>query len=455
MCKFYGLDTENPYGHIRLFLNIVDNIRADGATRDVSRLCFFHFTLKWEAKKWLERLQPIHATSWEQLSSHYLNKFFPPKRTAFNRSQILQFCQDKDEPIRDAWRRFQDLLRKTPHHGVKKWLLAQLFYDNMIPEDKGKFSQIVNFKFASLHEDDGWDRIEEFVQHQEDPWDDPLPHEYVLLAFELTKPTMDDWLKRPHQQLTYLITPTREKSLKTHISSVIFVNNDIPPWGNYIKEEGEEDLHWVLRSKFKDDMANFIMEKKHHLNGLREMMDQQKTNMHEQFSKVFTTLRRNTSLNDPPMAITTLSGTTTRDSPHPASHTFPLPHEQASNDEIGSKEPLKQEKKDEDEKLLNIFKQIHINLPFLEAMIHIPKGAKVLKDLLSHKEKLEKAASSVKLSEECSAVIQKGLPPKEGDPRSFILPCLIGPLAVKKCFGKPWSKHQPHAILPFLQTGNI
>ncbi|GJT53351.1 hypothetical protein Tco_0988405 [Tanacetum coccineum] len=168
-------------------------------------------------------------------------------------------------------------------------------------------------------------------------------------------------------------------------------------------------------------MENFMMEKKHHLNGLREMLDQRKTNMHEQFSKVFTTLRRNTSLNDPPMAITTLSGTTTRDPPHPASHTSPLPHEQASNDEIGSKEPpvnpvKKQEKKDEDEKLLNIFKQIHINLPFLEAMIHIPKEAKVLKDLLSHKEKLEKAASSIKLSEECFAVIQKGLPQKEGDP---------------------------------------
>ncbi|GKC73814.1 hypothetical protein Tco_1119697 [Tanacetum coccineum] len=57
-----------------------------------------------------------------------------------------------------------------------------------------------------------------------------------------------------------------------------------------------------------------------------------------------------------------------------------------------------------DERLLLIFKQIHINLPFLEAMIHMPKGAKVLKDLLSHKEKLEKAASSVKLSEECSAI---------------------------------------------------
>nr|GEV03773.1 reverse transcriptase domain-containing protein [Tanacetum cinerariifolium] len=76
----------------------------------------------------------------------------------------------------------------------------------------------------------------------------------------------------------------------------------------------------------------------------------------------------------------------------------------------------KQKKDDEDERLLSIFKQIHINLPFFKAIIHMPKGAKVLKDLLSHKEKLEKAASSVKLNEECSAIIQKSLPQKEGDP---------------------------------------
>ncbi|GJW77139.1 hypothetical protein Tco_0138821 [Tanacetum coccineum] len=64
-------------------------------------------------------------------------------------------------------------------------------------------------------------------------------------------------------------------------------------------------------------------------------------------------------------------------------------------------------------------------------MIYMPNGAKVLKDLLSHKEKLEKAASLVKLSEECSAIIQRSLPQKEGDLGSFTLTCLIGPLAVK------------------------
>ncbi|GKF10886.1 hypothetical protein Tco_0048812, partial [Tanacetum coccineum] len=91
----------------------------------------------------------------------------------------------------------------------------------------------------------------------------------------------------------------------------------------------------------------------------------------------------------------------------------------------------KQKKDDEDERLLSIYKKIHINLPFLKAMIHMPNGVKVLKYILSHKENLEKAASLIKLSEECSAIIQRSLPQKEGDPGSFTFPRLIGPLPVK------------------------
>nr|GEV16380.1 hypothetical protein [Tanacetum cinerariifolium] len=79
-------------------------------------------------------------------------------------------------------------------------------------------------------------------------------------------------------------------------------------------------------------------------------------------------------------------------------------------------------------------------------MIHMPKGAKVLKDILSHKDKLEKMASSFKLSEEYTAIIQRSLPQKEGDPGSFTLPCPIGPLAeqwvdIVNHYGK-WTKEK-------------
>ncbi|GKC13806.1 ribonuclease H-like domain-containing protein [Tanacetum coccineum] len=67
--------------------------------------------------------------------------------------------------------------------------------------------------------------------------------------------------------------------------------------------------------------------------------------------------------------------------------------------------------------------------------------------------KAEKAASLVKLSEECKAIIQRNLPQKEGDPGSFTLPCLIGPLFVKNALADLGASINlmPHSL--FLRLG--
>ncbi|GJZ28561.1 hypothetical protein Tco_0573208 [Tanacetum coccineum] len=57
-CTFQGLKSENPIHHIKHYLSIVDNIRADSATRDMSRLRFFHFSLRGKAKEWLNKVPP-------------------------------------------------------------------------------------------------------------------------------------------------------------------------------------------------------------------------------------------------------------------------------------------------------------------------------------------------------------------------------------------------------------
>ncbi|GJW09463.1 hypothetical protein Tco_1575290 [Tanacetum coccineum] len=113
----------------------------------------------------------------------------------------------------------------------------------------------------------------------------------------------------------------------------------------------------------------------------------------------------------------------------------------------------KQKKDDEREKFLSIFKHIHINLSFLEALNQIPKGDKVPKDLLSNKAKLESVASSVTLSEKCSVSIQKNLPQKKGDSRSFTLPCLIGNLSIENALADLGGgiNLKPHSL--FLKLG--
>ncbi|KAK8954477.1 hypothetical protein KSP39_PZI002182 [Platanthera zijinensis] len=81
-------------------------------------------------------------------------------------------------------------------------------------------------------------------------------------------------------------------------------------------------------------------------------------------------------------------------------------------------------------KFLEILKQIHINVPFCEAISQMPKYAKYLKELLSNKKKLEDI-SRVSLNAECSAALLNKLPQKLNDPGRFSIPCLFGNLLVK------------------------
>ncbi|GJR04831.1 hypothetical protein Tco_0527815 [Tanacetum coccineum] len=139
------------------------------------------------------------------------------------------------------------------------------------------------------------------------------------------------------------------------------------------------------------------------------MLDQHRKELYEQFSQILSTIMKSKTPESeaPTFAITTRSGVSTQDPPFPA----PSQSTSANNNEEETKkegpedakpsiqEPApqpsilyqpsnssnlpfpsrlkKQKKDDEDERLLSIFKQIHINLPFLEAMIHMPKGANV------------------------------------------------------------------------------
>ncbi|GJZ82301.1 reverse transcriptase domain-containing protein [Tanacetum coccineum] len=69
-----------------------------------------------------------------------------------------------------------------------------------------------------------------------------------------------------------------------------------------------------------------------------------------------------------------------------------------------------------------MFKQLHINISLADALILIPKYQKMLKSLLSNKEKLLELANTP-LNENFSAVILKKLPEKLGDPGKFLIPC--------------------------------
>nr|GEY34919.1 reverse transcriptase domain-containing protein [Tanacetum cinerariifolium] len=92
----------------------------------------------------------------------------------------------------------------------------------------------------------------------------------------------------------------------------------------------------------------------------------------------------------------------------------------------------KQQEKDELQiyKFWQMFKQLHINITLADALILILKNQKMLKALLSNKEKLLELANTP-LNENCSAVILKKLPEKFRDPGKFLIPCSFSELRCK------------------------
>ncbi|PIN24629.1 hypothetical protein CDL12_02641 [Handroanthus impetiginosus] len=76
-------------------------------------------------------------------------------------------------------------------------------------------------------------------------------------------------------------------------------------------------------------------------------------------------------------------------------------------------------------KYFEVFKKLHINISFGEALEQMPSYIKFMKDILSKKRRLGDY-ETVALTEECSAIIQNKLPTKLNDPGSFTIPSTIG-----------------------------
>nr|GEX06505.1 reverse transcriptase domain-containing protein [Tanacetum cinerariifolium] len=73
-------------------------------------------------------------------------------------------------------------------------------------------------------------------------------------------------------------------------------------------------------------------------------------------------------------------------------------------------------------KFMEIFRDLHFELSFADALIHMPKFAPMFKKLLNNKDKLIEL-TKMPLNENCSAVVLKKLPEKLGDPGRFLIPC--------------------------------
>nr|GEW09896.1 DNA-directed DNA polymerase [Tanacetum cinerariifolium] len=131
-------------------------------------------------------------------------------------------------------------------------------------------------------------------------------------------------------------------------------------------------------------------------------------------------------------AITTRSGMTYKEPPIPPPGVEQQePIEETTDMELPSTEdiqPLLVKEKIREKydilaaKFMEIFRDLHFELSFADALVHMPKFASMFKKLLNNKNMLIDLTKTP-LNENCSAVVLKKLPEKLGDPRRFLIPC--------------------------------
>ncbi len=161
--QFGGLANEDPNLHISSFLEVCELFRYNGVSDDAVRLRLFPFTLRDKAKGWLHSLLPGTITTWCEMETKFLNKFFPPAKTAKLRNEINTFYQYDQESLYEAWERFKELLRKCHHHGMELWNQVQTFYNGLNGAIRNNLDAAAGGVLLSKTQEEAYELIEEMA----------------------------------------------------------------------------------------------------------------------------------------------------------------------------------------------------------------------------------------------------------------------------------------------------
>ncbi|GJT96307.1 reverse transcriptase domain-containing protein [Tanacetum coccineum] len=101
------------------------------------------------AQTWLEKEPPNSITTWNDLVSKFVNRFFPPSKTTNLQNEITRFQQRFSETFAEAWDRFKDLLNKCPHHGFSPLHQIDTFYNSLSQSDPDSLNSAANGNFLT------------------------------------------------------------------------------------------------------------------------------------------------------------------------------------------------------------------------------------------------------------------------------------------------------------------
>ena len=99
---FHGLESENPYVHIRSFEEVGAAFYSRTEAIDSIRLKFFSFSLKDKIKSCLNPLRPRLIGSLDEMTKTFFHKYLPHHKTNGLKWQISSFSQKESETLTQA-----------------------------------------------------------------------------------------------------------------------------------------------------------------------------------------------------------------------------------------------------------------------------------------------------------------------------------------------------------------
>nr|GEW15338.1 reverse transcriptase domain-containing protein [Tanacetum cinerariifolium] len=394
-------ERQDPHNHLLFFNKVTSTFRHPEVPNTTIKLLLFPFSLEGEARIWLDKEPPRSILTWEDLVSKFINQFFPPSKTMYLRNEITNFIQKPNETFNEACERFKDLLRQCPHHSFLELHQLDTFYNALNPNDQDALDSAAGGNFL-----------------------DKIPRECLSIIESKSK-------------VRY------SRSRVTDIAASL---------------EDKLDIRMNRFEKSLNDIKNSFITPTAPLKAVEE-------NLYNNKPSSSSSLPSNTISNPKgeAKAITTRNGMSYKEPPIPPTGVEQQePTEETTNTELPSTEDIqpplvqvevqvdkpaeepsvvipkakanlffpsrlqKEKLREKDDilaaKFMEIFRDLHFELSFADALVHMPKFAPMFKKLLNNKDKLIELTKTP-LNENFSAVVLKKLPEKLGDPGRFLIPC--------------------------------
>nr|GEW38418.1 reverse transcriptase domain-containing protein [Tanacetum cinerariifolium] len=369
------------------------------------KLLLFPFSLEGEAQIWLDNEPPRSILTWEDLVLMFINQFFPPFKTTYLRNEITNFFQKPNETFNEAWERFKYLLRQCPHHGFSELHQLDTFYNALNPNDQDALDSAAGGNFLDKIPRECWSIIESKskVRYSRSRITDsrantnaPLSSSSPSNSFDLQQiaASLEDKLeirmnrfkKSLNDMKASFVTPTAPIKAVEKVCVTCGANHS---YNNCSLTRGNEFsvFHDNIQQFQTAAVGNFIQNRNQNVSN-QMLQVQEKENEPIKKPSVFF-----------PKAKANL--------PYPS---------RLAKEKIHEKDDILVAK------FMEIFHDLHFELSFADALVHMPKFAPMFKKLLNNKNKLIELTKTP-LNKKCSVVVLKKLPEKLGDPGRFLILC--------------------------------